>query len=187
MEAVDLVESEDECSVVTPIQRGHLKRKKSGSVECRGVKATAHADEEHCFCVGGDALDTQDASLALALKLQREENAKLRADEEYARRLQEEEQEDEVVLIGGSSSSVAIPSPDHEASVALARRLQEEEEEQRQQSAKRRAMLEDASLSQLDMVAAQICEAVRQLPGNAERPGGSCVNYDCARAFFHTS
>mmetsp|Transcript_85740 Transcript_85740/g.148180 ORF Transcript_85740/g.148180 Transcript_85740/m.148180 type:complete len:240 (+) Transcript_85740:48-767(+) len=34
------------------------------------------------------------------------------------------------------------------------------------------------------MLAAHICEAVRQLPGNAARPRGSCVNYDCARVFF---
>eukprot|EP00931_Biecheleriopsis_adriatica_P040371 TRINITY_DN23135_c0_g1_i1.p1 TRINITY_DN23135_c0_g1~~TRINITY_DN23135_c0_g1_i1.p1 ORF type:complete len:460 (+),score=71.79 TRINITY_DN23135_c0_g1_i1:54-1433(+) len=236
-EVVDLVESEDESSFATPIQRVNLKRKYNGVSECQ---ARALPDDERCFSSGGDALDGQDASCTLVRKLlqEEEEYAVLsqrlqREDEEYARRLQQREEEEAVTLMGQNSPSAAVLSHDDAASLALARKLHEEEErlavprsddsaslalarklheveeeqnvrrqagtrpddaaslalarklhEEEEQCAKRQAMLEEISLSQPDMIAAQICEAVRQLPGNAERPGGSCVNYDCARAFF---
>lgn len=181
---MDLVDSDDECSLAPPIQRARRKRKNIHSDGFQASKARICASPQHCSYshrATSEGLGDQDASIALVLKLQKEEeNAaqRQRADEEYARRLQDDEED---VPVAHSALIASNPAADDDSSLALALKLQAEE---RNQIAKRQATQEDASLREPDMIAAHICEAVRQLPGNAERPGGSCVNYDCARAFF---
>eukprot|EP00930_Biecheleria_cincta_P061587 TRINITY_DN47151_c0_g1_i1.p1 TRINITY_DN47151_c0_g1~~TRINITY_DN47151_c0_g1_i1.p1 ORF type:complete len:336 (-),score=49.09 TRINITY_DN47151_c0_g1_i1:191-1198(-) len=74
----------------------------------------------------------------------------------------------------------AIAMQNHRGDEDYARRLEVQEEE----GAKRRRVQEEAASDAPDMVAAHVCEEVRQLAENAEREGGSCINYDCARLFF---